>query len=141
MHPALQPLLHALNADIYNNSLKRKRAASKPGSGRISQMTKWKQGVLERERLKKASIDSDDDVQEIISVVNPEAINPVHIEGKKVFCYDVGDLIVVKNIAEDPSEGCEWMVNSKGEFTAQDVQMFIQLRKNEINQRYRRKNH
>ena len=66
----------ALNADIYNNSLKRKRAAFKPGSGRISQMTKWKQGVLERERLKKASVDTDDDVQEIISVVNPEAINP-----------------------------------------------------------------
>ena len=111
----------ALNADIYNNSLKRKRAAFKPGSGRISQMTKWKQGVLERERLKKASIDSDDDVQEIISVVNPEAINPVHIEGKKVYCYDVGDLISVKYIAEDPPEGCDWMVNRKGDFTAQVV--------------------
>ena len=78
-------------------------------------MTKWKQGVLERERLKTASVDSDDDVQEIISVVNPEAINPVHIEGKKAFCYDVGDSILVKYIADDPPEGCEWMVNSKGD--------------------------
>ena len=106
-------------------SPERKRAASKPGSGRISQMTKWKKGVLEakleRERLKKASVDSDDDVQEIISVVNPEAINPVHIEGKMAFCYDVGDLIVVKYIAEDPPGGCEWMVNRKGDFTAQVV--------------------
>ena len=84
-------------------------------------MTKWKQGVLERERLKKASVGSDDDVQEIITVVNPEAINPVHIEGKKAFCYDVGDLILVKYIAEDPPEGCEWMVKSKGDFTAQVV--------------------
>ena len=75
---------------------------------------------MERERLKKANVDTDDDVQEIISFVNPEAINPVHIEGKKkAFCYDVGDLILVKYIAEDPPEGCEWMVNSKGDFTAQ----------------------
>ena len=62
-------------------------------------MDKSRQEVIERERMKKKqssieAIASDGDAEvEEVSVVNPQnAINPVLVEGKKAFHFDVGQL-------------------------------------------------
>ena len=94
-------------------------------------MDKWRQGVEERERMKKKQssiedIASDGDAEvEEVSVVNPQnAINPVLVEGKKAFHFDVGQLLVIKYIATEPPEGCEWM-GQGSEFKAQVVKCVL----------------
>ena len=96
------------------------KTASGPGSGRTSHMDKWMKGVNERIAAKKSDHSMDDEVR-IIQQDN--TINPVIVEGKRVFGFDIGDVLRIEYICDEPPLGCAWMKEPayKNKFIAQVV--------------------
>ena len=52
-----------------------------------------------------------------------DTLNPNEVEGKRKFGYDIGAVLSVKYIAEDPPKGKEWMTDKS--FVAKVVKYVI----------------
>lgn len=101
-------------------SCKKKRSFGPgSGSGRLSFMDKFQRGCEERSNAKAKSlarqrIDSDDEV-ELTSVVQQDsALNPNVVDGKQKFGFEIGDILHITYICDDPPKGCEWMKGADG---------------------------
>ena len=68
-------------------------------------MQKYNKACEERIKLKNADAD-------LVSIVKQaDTVNPNEVDGKRTFSYDIGDVLSVKYVAEDPPKGCEWMTD------------------------------
>ena len=61
------------------------------------------------ERIAAESSKSDDSIDGEMRIIQEEnAINPWIVEGKRVFGFDIGDVLRIEYICDEPPLGCAW---------------------------------
>ena len=61
------------------------------------------------ERIAAESSKSDHSIDDEMRIIQQEnAINPVIVEGKRVFGFDIGDVLRIEYICDEPPLGCAW---------------------------------
>ena len=62
------------------------------------------------ERIAAESSKSDLSIDDEMRIIQQEnAINPVIVEGKRVFGFDIRDVLRIEYICDEPPLGCAWM--------------------------------
>ena len=81
------------------------------------------------ERIAAESSKSDYSIDDEVRIIQQEnAINPLIVEGKRVFGFDIGDVLRIEYICDDADEpplGCAWMKEPayKNKFIAHVVKL------------------
>ena len=63
---------------------------------------------VQAKKLEEVQIESVES-EEVSIVKQSDVINPYEIDGKREFGFEIGDVLAIKYVSDDPPKGCSWM--------------------------------